>query len=463
MAEPFAIKGLRLKNRLIRSSIGGKFGYYDGSPTDAWTHFEKRFARTGVAALISATLSVDDTRYSPLEYAKLADDRFIAPFANAIARIKQGSDCHYILQIGDPGAHTQTSLFSKAAGAQSSSATFDLLYGYRNHSTAMSHDRIAHEVRQFANAARRARQAGADGVEVTLSKGYLVHQFLNPGVNRRDDAYGGSKEKRFRFAREVVTAVRAAVGPDFPFGVRLSAADHNYLPVNLRLPPTFPLRGWVLGNGLEETTWFARELEQLGVDWLHLTRGFGFINPKESPGDLPVPELRRVYNAGRHLGAKAAFRASVMNLLPDWLVRSTLGVGWRKGKELGASGRIAGEFRRVVKIPIIANGGFQSRALIEDTLRSGNCDLVSFARPLLANPDLLAQLHHRDEPEVPCTFCNRCSMLTAVVPVGCYDPSRFPDQEAMEAQILERTVDPDLSEGHLTADEPANGAAVPAP
>src|ERR1700734_206707 len=134
MAEPFAIKGLRLKNRLIRSSIGGKFGYYDGSPTDAWTHFEKRFARTGVAALISATVSVDETRYSPLEYAKLADDRFIAPFADAIARIKKGSDCHYILQTGAPGAHPQTSLFSKAAGAQSSSATFDLLYGYRNHS-----------------------------------------------------------------------------------------------------------------------------------------------------------------------------------------------------------------------------------------------------------------------------------------------------------------------------------------
>ncbi len=455
MAEPFQIKSLKLKNRLIRSSLGGKFGYYDGSPTPAWTHFEKSFARTGVAALISATMSVDEKRYTPLEYVKIADDRFIQPFARAIERIKQGSDgCAYVIQIGDPGAHTQTSLFSKAAGAQSSSATFDLLYGYRNHAIAMSHEEIAAEVQKFANAALRAKLAGCDGVEVTLSKGYLVHQFLNPGVNRRRDEYGGSRENRFRFAREVVAAVRAAVGPDYPFGVRLSAADYNYLPINLRLPPTLPLSGWVMGNGLEDTTWFAQQLEALGVDWLHLSRGYGFINPKESPGDLPVPELRRVYNSESHLSAKARFRAFVMNLLPDWLIRLTLGIGWKKGKELGATGLLAGEFRRVVKTPIIANGGFQSHALIEDTLRSENCDLVSFARPLLANPDLLAQLGERDVPERPCTFCNRCSMLTAVVPVGCYDPSRFSSQDEMEKQILEWTVDPDLPGTDLTADEP---------
>ena len=406
-----------------------------------------------MAALISATTSVSEDRYSPLEYLKIADDRYVRPMREAVERIKRGSDCAYILQIGDPGAHTQTSLFSQVADARSSSSVFDLLYGYRDHAVAMTREDIARSVRQFAEGARRAREAGCDGVEITLSKGYLVHQFLNPGVNRRRDEYGGDADKRFRFAREIVVAVREAVGPGFPVGVRLSAMDVNYLPLNLRLPPTFPLRGWVMGNGLAETTHYARELEALGVDWIHLSRGFGFINPRESPGDLPVPELRRVYNQESHLSRKAGARSLLLDLLPDWLVRLTLGAGWKKGAELGATGRLAGEFRRVVKIPIIVNGGFQSRDLIEDTLRSGDCDLVSMARPLLANPDLLAQLHVRDVPERPCTFCNKCSMLTAVVPVGCYEPSRFPDQNAMEAKILAWTHDPDLGPDALAADE----------
>jgi 2,4-dienoyl-CoA reductase-like NADH-dependent reductase (Old Yellow Enzyme family) len=453
MAEPFRLKGLKLKNRVVRSSIGGKLGYYDGSPNEAWMHFEKRFARTGVAALISATVSVDERRYSPLEYLKIADDRFIEPLRAAIARVKRGVDVAYILQIGDPGYHTQASLFPQTDDSKSSSAVFDLLYGYRSHSSAMSLDDIARSVRAHADGARRAKEAGADGVEITLSKGYLAHQFLNPGVNHRSDDYGGSVDKRFRFAREVVSAVRHAVGPAFPLGVRLSTADHNYLPINLRLPMTFPLRRWALGNGLEETTHYAKELEGLGVDWLHLSRGFGFINPKESPGALPVDAIRRVYNSVSHLSAKAWFRALVMNLTPDVLIRAILGIGWKAGDELGATGRIAAEFRRAVKIPIIANGGFQSRALIEETLGSGNCDLISMTRPLLANPDLLAQLHDGDLPARPCTFCNNCSMLTAVVPIGCYDPTRFPSQDEMEAHILRWGTDPDLGREAVAADE----------
>lgn len=444
MAKPFQLGALPLKNRLIRSSLGGKQAAYDGSPNPAWPNFEKRFMRTGVAALVSPTVSVNARRYSPLEYLKIADDRFIEPLAAAIAQIKSASDAAYILQLGDPGAACQTSLFAQAEDGRSASSTFDLLYGYPSVATPMSVDEIKASVRAHADGARRAKAAGVDAIEVTLSKGYLAHQFLNPATNRRRDAYGGSVEKRFRFVRELVLAVREAVGPRFPFGVRISTADHNYLPLNLRLPISFPLRGWASGNRLEEMLGYAKALESLGVDWLHLSRGFGFPNPKESPGDLPVPEIRRVYNSVAHLGWKARLRALIASALPDFLIRLVLGIGWKKGDELGATGRLAKSFRDAVKIPIIANGGFQDRDLIEATLRSGNCDLVSFARPLLANRDLLAQFHERSTPENPCSFCNRCSMLTAIVPVGCYDRERFRSQDEMEEKILELITDPDL-------------------
>jgi 2,4-dienoyl-CoA reductase-like NADH-dependent reductase (Old Yellow Enzyme family) len=89
-------------------------------------------------------------------------------------------------------------------------------------------------------------------------------------------------------------------------------------------------------------------------------------------------------------------------------------------------------------LPIIANGGFQRRSFIERALESESCDMVSMARPLLANVDLLEQFRAgRDLPERPCTFCNRCTVRTTIAPLGCYDVTRFDSEEEMEDQILD--------------------------
>src|SRR5262245_25833749 len=100
MFEPFSIKGKTFENRILRSAMGGKMCYYDGTVNNAWVNFERKFARTGVGGIISTTMAVDDRRYSPLEYPKISDDRFIVPFRNAIRRIKEGTNCLYIMQIG---------------------------------------------------------------------------------------------------------------------------------------------------------------------------------------------------------------------------------------------------------------------------------------------------------------------------------------------------------------------------
>ena len=86
---------------------------------------------------------------------------------------------------------------------------------------------------------------------------------------------------------------------------------------------------------------------------------------------------------------------------------------------------------------VIANGGFQQRSFIEDALTSGSCDLVSMARPLLANVDLLERFRAgADLPDRPCTFCNRCAVRTTAFPLGCYEPTRFDSHEEMEEQIM---------------------------
>lgn len=439
--DAFAIKGVGFRSRVLRSSLGGRMATYDGQVTPAWRNFERRFARAEnrLGGIISATIDVDDKRMSPLEYPKLSHDRFIGPLAEGI-RAVQAEGCRYIVQLGDPGGHTQASLLSEDADGKSASRTFDLFFGYRNTTSPMTPEEIAAEVDAFRSAALRVRQAGADGVEITASKGYILHQFLNPATNRRRDAYGGSEEKRFRLLKEVVTAVRAAVGQDYLVGVRLSAEDFNYLPMyNIRLPLAWPLRDHFMGNRLETTLRYGQWLADLGVDYLHIDSGFGFVNPKGSPGQYPFEGLRLFCNSVRHLSAKAAVRATLLNLWPTGLARRVLGVGWQIRP--AANAHYARAFRRQVKIPVIANGGFQELDKIEGALAAGDCDLVAIGRPLLANPDLLAYYANGEKPNRPCTWCSLCCTRTAVLPIGCYDISRFDSQAQMQDQILRLSSD----------------------
>jgi 2,4-dienoyl-CoA reductase (NADPH2) len=453
--DPYSIKNVTFKNRVVRSSLGGRMAYYDGTVNPTFRNFEKKFAKHRVAGIITATIDVDDKRLSPLEYPKISRDEFVDPLKDAVTAVR-ALDCNYIVQIGDPGGQTQTSLFSQEEDGKSASAWFDLFYGYRNRTTAMTLAEIQEEVRKFAQAARRVKLAGANGVEVTASKGYIIHQFLNPATNRRDDGYGGDESRRFRLLREVVQAVREEVGSDYLFGVRLSAQDFNYLPFwTFRWPPVLPLKNWWMGNTMKETITYGHKLKELGVDYLHIDSGFGFINPKGSPSDgYPLEGIKVFANATRHLSRKAAVRAVAVNLLPDALTKRILGIGWRYTE--AANAHFAREFKKHVGLPVIANGGFQNRSTIEAALES-DCDLVAIGRPLLASPDLLDQYRDdpsRDCPKNPCSWCSLCCTKTAVLPVGCYDIRRFggPNdptaQDRMEDQILHLSADhspePDL-------------------
>ena len=245
----------------------------------------------------------------------MSSDEFIKPIQQAIRYVKHGQpDMPYILQIGDPGYHTQTSLFSEEPDAASASKGFDILYGYRDKRAEMLEEQIEQTISRFATAAVRARLAGCDRVEVTVSKGYLIHQFLNPRVNHRTDQYGGPLENRFRLLQRIANAVRRAIGADFLFGIRISARDDNNLPWITNLFRT-PWSGG--GNGLAETIQIGkwlREPQNGAIDYLHISNSFGFINPKENPGRFPTKEAQIFLNSTRHLGRKSSLHATAVNL-----------------------------------------------------------------------------------------------------------------------------------------------------
>ena len=122
---------------------------------------------------------------------------------------------------------------------------------------AMSEADIRALVAAFAQAARRAREAGFDAIELHMAHGYLLHQFLSPLANRRDDAYGGPLEHRMRAPLAVFEAVRDAAGPGLAVGVRLSATD------------------WAeeVAWDLDQTLVLARRLQALGCDFLDISSG----------------------------------------------------------------------------------------------------------------------------------------------------------------------------------------------
>ncbi|HQR52869.1 MAG TPA: tRNA-dihydrouridine synthase [Burkholderiales bacterium] len=438
--QSLTINRVEFRKRILRSSVGGRCCNYDGTVTDVWKNFEKRFADAGVGAVISTTFHVNRWRLSPFQYPSIAEDHYVPYLKKYIPQIKHGNDCRFIMQIGDPGYATYSSLFPQEADTVSSSAGFDLAFGYGSTRRSMSAADIERSIAEYAAAARRVREAGADGVEVTATKGYLIHQFLNPGINCRDDEWGGDADRRFRFLEEIVREIRRAVGADYLFGIRLSGADFNYSPLALalaRLPSPFLSRARWMGNDLPQMLEYGRRLQALGVDYLHVVSGYGFPNPRDVPGAFPFDEVRMFFDSVRHLSGKAAIRAALLHVPPAFLWRWLLGIGWRFRS--AANLDFARAFKQALPgMTVIANGGFQERDLIEQALDAGDCDMVSMARALIANPDLVHDFERgRNAPEKPCSHCNKCVGRTGTSPLGCYDRSRFASWEEMEKQILD--------------------------
>jgi 2,4-dienoyl-CoA reductase (NADPH2) len=456
--DKVSIGNLEFKNRILRSSVGGRTANWDGKATEIWKNFEKRFASGGIGGIISTTLNVDETRKSPLQYPCLAHDKYIPRLKKYIAEIKQ-EDCRYIVQLGDPGYACQTSLFEQDLDNVSSSSGFDMVYGYGNLRKKIEdvpqpddgNDPVEAMIDRFVKAAARVKEVGADGLEITAAKGYVIHQFLSPALNRREDQWGGDVERRFALLREIVKRVRKEIGPDFPFGLRISADDFIKSPLLFWLARV-PWRSE--SNDVEQMLRYMRTIAA-DVDFLHVISGFGFPSPHVTAGKFPTEEINIFFNHSSHLSAKAGLRSFMFNLLSrpwvikqlsNWLIFQR---GWeyKEANNLDFAARFKQDAALNAANPnlvVISNGGFQDHGTVNAAISSEKCDMVSMARALIANPNLLTDYWAKDRDPVGkerCTHCNRCVGRTPTSPLGCYDITRFkgatPNESlaAMVAQI----------------------------
>jgi 2,4-dienoyl-CoA reductase-like NADH-dependent reductase (Old Yellow Enzyme family) len=272
--SPLTLRGLTLRNRIAMAPMCIYSAGDDGQVTDLHlAHYGAR-ALGGVGLIIVEAASVTPGGRMTLRDLGLWDDAQIAPLAR-LASFCQAQGAAVAIQLAHSGrkawcddlGHGPEPLIAPSALPQGEGWVTP---------RAMTRSEIAASVQEFCAAAQRALSAGLDAVEIHAAHGYLIHQFLSPISNKRNDEYGGCLENRMRFLLEITEGVRALWPADRPVLVRVSAVD------------------WCEeGLDLADTVEIARALKARGVDLIDCSSG-GILTdkpPRLGPGyQVPMAE-----------------------------------------------------------------------------------------------------------------------------------------------------------------------------
>ncbi len=228
----------------------------------------------------------------------------------------------------------------------------------------------------FARGAAMVADAGFDSVELHLGHNYLLSAFLSPKLNRRTDRFGGSLENRARFPRQVVAAVREAVGHRVAVTAKLNMAD-----------------GVPGGLWLDESVEVGRMLEHDGhLDALELTGGSSLSNPMYLfRGEAPLKEFAATLPPAARLG----FRFVGRRFLPEYPFEEAFFLPYAR------------QFRDALAMPLILLGGITRLETVERALDEGFA-FVAMARALLREPDLVRRMEAGTATDSLCIHCNKC-------------------------------------------------------
>ena len=262
--QPLTVGGLRLRNRIVIAPMC-QYSAVDGRMTDWHLIHLGHLALSGAALLtIEATAVLPEGRISYADVG-LWDDATEASLGHVLEGIRRWSDMPVAIQLAHAGRKASTDLPWKG-GAQlppddpngwQTVAPSALSFAAQEHAPeSLGRDGLARVRDAFADAAARAARLGIDAVQVHAAHGYLLHEFLSPLSNHRDDEYGGTLENRMRFPLEVFDAVRTAFPAGRPVTMRISGTD------------------WVDGGwDIEQSVRLAEALEARGCDAIHVSSG----------------------------------------------------------------------------------------------------------------------------------------------------------------------------------------------
>jgi 2,4-dienoyl-CoA reductase-like NADH-dependent reductase (Old Yellow Enzyme family) len=349
---------MELANRFVRSATWEGMAAGDGSPTPALIELMGTLAEGGVGLIITGhTYIRTDGKAAP---GQLGIDRDgLVEGLSRMTEAVHNRGGKIVLQLAHGGFYANSKLTGQLPIAPSGTVE-NLSPSPRREMTA---DDIRDVVEDYGQAARRAKRAGFDGVEIHAAHGYLLSQFLSPAFNRRNDEYGINLEGRAKMAVDVVERVRAAVGANYPVRIKMNSEDC--------------LEG---GLTLEDAVEAAMLIRNAGVDAIEVSGGT-IASGKLSPSRTGIDAVER----------EAYFRQG---------------------------GRF---IRMATHVPVILVGGIRSFELAERVFMEGSADYIAMSRPFIREPGLINRWKTGDYRRATCISVNKC-FGPAMAGKGLYCP-----------------------------------------
>jgi len=334
--QPIRIGTMELKNRISLAPMGLSLGHRDDTLSDRLIDFYTRVAKGGTGLITTGVAAVSRHGTAGIGMNSIYDDRYIPGFRKLAKTVHEAGAklCVHLMHAGleaYPFFTKNKRLIAPSGGIFGPNAMrFKGMELDRTSMVAnvMTKEDIDTAVNDFAAAALRAREAGADAVELNGAQGFLLQQFYSPHFNKRTDEYGGDFQGCMRFPREVVRTVRAEIGSDCPIIFRMVATE-----------------GAGGSIGVSEAAAIAQALEQAGVDAVHITAGRG-VSPAVWSLMMPIAEEGHTPIIDQ-----------------------------------------VGTIKKAVDIPVIAVQRIVDPESANAILESGKADMVALGRGLIADPD----------------------------------------------------------------------------
>ncbi len=338
--------GAILKNRIGKAAMTEGLATMAGVPTAHLDTLYGLWSDGGAGMLLSGNIQIDKDhleRPGNVIIDGSADEALktaLTSFAKAATR----SGNHFWAQLSHGGRQTMKNVNPNPKAP--SAIKLGLPGGQFGEPVALSIDEIKQLIQKFAFAAKTCKECGFTGVQIHAAHGYLLSSFLSPRANVRNDEYGGSIENRARFLREVIAAVRAAVGPEFPIAVKLNSADFQ--------------RG---GFAFEDSITVAKWLEQDSVDLIEI-----------SGGNYEQPKLMGIE------GLEEAEDQEIADADKDHRAQSTI-------EREAYFVEFALAMQKHVSVPLMVTGGFRQASTMQYAIESGAADIVGLGRPMCVMTD----------------------------------------------------------------------------
>lgn len=342
--ERSSINGMELSNRFVRSATWEGMAAEDGSVTPKLTETLVALAKGGVGLIMTSHAYIlPEGQAAPWQLG-IYKDEHIEGLRELTAAV-HGSGAKIVMQISHGGNFALKQLIGRPPLVVSN---FEGLS--KSPREEMSTEYIGNVVTAFADATRRAKAAGFDGVQIHSAHGYLLSQFLSPAFNRRKDDYGGGIENRARIHLNIYQAIREVVGEGFPILIKLNCQDFS-------------------DNGLtlEDSLQVGRMLADAGLAAIELSGGL-LTGGKLSPSRFGIKSEEQ----------EAYFREE------------------------------AQAFKNEINIPLILVGGIRSLEVAERLIEDGVADYVSMSRPLIREPALVNRWKAGDRGRALCKSDNLC-------------------------------------------------------